>query len=88
MAGGKALLQSGFTLATDVAMGGVEVVKTPLQEGVHHLGGLGDINLVADHGQTHAAEAKILFDLRKTGSHSSFLLVSYSITSYLIFAEM
>jgi hypothetical protein len=66
-------------------MGGVEVVKTPLQEGVYHLGGLGNVHLVADHGQTHTAKAEILFDFREPSIHIAFLLFVYfhNIISYV-----
>ena len=75
IAGSEAGPQGRLALAADVAMGGVEIVKAGIQEGIHHAAGLLQVHFLALHRQTHAAEAEIFLDVVK--SHKVFLPVVF-----------
>ena len=60
---GQALLQGQLALALKVAVGRVKIIEALLQKAVHHLFCLLYIDVLADHGQAHTAEAEILPDL-------------------------
>ena len=77
MAGGQASADGRLALAVQVAVGGVKIVKTRLQEGIHHAGKLLPVHLAVLHGQAHTAEAEISLHLIKLGKHSFFLLLTF-----------
>ena len=58
-----------FLLAIGIGAGGIEIVETCFQEGVHHPAGLGDVHAVLGHGQAHHTEAEVLLDLGKKFVH-------------------
>ena len=74
--GRQAFFDGQLTLAVNVAVGGVEVVEASVDEGVHHVAGLGDVHFPLLHREAHQTEAKVLFDLGKNLLHiilSAFL---------------
>ena len=78
IAAGEAGPQGRLALALGIAMGRIEVVEPGVQEGVHHLRRLGDVHLAVLHGQTHEAEAQILFDAIHCKAPFRFLCLLYA----------
>ena len=72
IAAGQTLPQGQLAFAAQIAVGGVEVVETRLQKGVHHPAGLEYVHRAVLHGQAHCAKAKILFDPFHSRSSSFF----------------
>ena len=58
-----------LALATDVAVGGIKIVKSRRQKGVHHLRGLGNVHQIAHHGQAHHTKAEPLLNFGKHRFH-------------------
>ena len=67
--GGEAGFDGLLTLTADVAVGRVKIVEARRQKGIHHPGGLGNVHLVADHGQSHHAKTKSFLNFRKYRFH-------------------
>ena len=76
IAGGEALAQRGLALAAQVGPGRVEIIEAPLHKHVHHPAKLGQIHLVLQHRQPHAAETEIFLDFRKKVAQSKTLQLS------------
>ena len=65
IAGGEAFFKRDLTCSAEIAVRGVEIVKSVFNKRVYHTGKLGVIDLIAVHGKAHTAESKILFYVSK-----------------------
>ena len=67
--GGEAGFDGLLALPADVAVGGIKIVKSRRQKGVHHLRGLGNVHQIAHHGQAHHTKAEPLLNFGKYHFH-------------------
>ena len=55
--GGQTSPEGCFAFAVQIAMGGIEIVKAHIQEGIHHLGYSLQIHFLPNHWKPHTAKA-------------------------------
>ena len=65
MTAGQAMFQRLFATTADIAMRRIEVIETTFDKQIRHATDLFQIDFAVLHGETHAAEAKLLLDFWK-----------------------
>ena len=62
IAAGETLLQCQLALSLNISVGGVKIIESCLQKGIHHLLRLLQVHVLSHHRKTHASKPEVLLN--------------------------